>query len=142
MFRKFGFLFLIVTGLIYSVAANAQSTPYHYLSAASNNSTLISANVSGTIQSIHSIVAINTTATVYYIRFYDRVAAPTCSSATGVVANFPIPASTSGAGFVLSLPDGMLFGLGIGFCITGAGADNDNTNAATGVTIDVTYNTH
>jgi hypothetical protein len=113
------------------------ATPAHYLSAASNNAT----NVKATAGTIYGLSLINTTATLYYLRLYDvATSAPTCSSATGVVQNIPIPANTAGAGVVLNFDGvGMLFANGIGFCLTGAFADNDNTNAATGVAVNLIY---
>jgi hypothetical protein len=113
------------------------ATPYHYLSAASTNAT----NVKATAGTLYSLSLINTTATLYYLRLYDiATSAPTCSSATGVVHNIPIPANTAGAGVVLNMDGvGMLFANGIGFCLTGAFSDTDTTNAATGVAVNLTY---
>ena len=111
------------------------ATPYHYLSAASTNSTLISTGA----HSVYNITAVNTTATLYYLKFSDNSAAPTCGT-TAVVHTYPIPASATGAGLTISIPVGIKFASGLGFCITGAVADNDTTSAATGVVINVDYN--
>ena len=114
--------------------ATGGATPVKYLSAASTNST----NVKASAGTVYSIVAINTTATMYYLKLYDKATAPTCNSDT-VLGSYPVPASASGSGFAMSVPVGMAFSNGIGFCLTGAIADNDNTNAATGVAINFTY---
>lgn len=98
-------------------------------SAASTNATTVKA-ARGDVFGIH---AINTTATLYYLRLYNLAAAPTCSSATGFVETIPIPASTTGAGVVLTFPVGKTFITGIAYCLTGGGTSTDNTNAATGV---------
>lgn len=112
-------------------------TPYHLLSTASTNAT----NIKPTAGTLCSVVVINPTSTVYDLRFYDSAAAPpTCSSATGVVLNLPVPASTTGSGFVIPWHHGQKFVSGIGFCLTGAVADNDNTAAAAGVAINLGYN--
>jgi hypothetical protein len=52
----------------------------------------------------------------------------------------PVPASTTGAGIVaLDSAHGFTFGTGIGFCLTGGPSSTDNTNAATGVFINLGY---
>lgn len=110
------------------------ATPIKYLSAANTNST----NVKATAGTIYNLVAINTTATLYYLKLYDKATAPTCASDT-VLQSYPVPASTSGNGLSVSTTVGIAFTAGIGFCLTGALADNDNTNAATGVVINIIY---
>lgn len=132
-------LLLLFASLNVTAAQNAASvsggaTPVKYLSVASTNST----NVKAVAGQIYSLVAINTTGTLYYLKLYDKATAPTCSSDT-VVQSYPVPASASGAGFVLPISVGMSFFNGIGFCLTGALADNDNTVAATGITLSFTY---
>jgi hypothetical protein len=115
----------------------ACKSPFHLLSAASNNATEVKTSAG----QICELAVINTTATVYDLRFYDGAPAPpNCASATGVVWNVPIPGSTTGAGISIPIPAGLTFQNGIGFCLTGAVADNDNTNAATGVAINGTFN--
>lgn len=104
-------------------------------SAASTNST----SVKGSAGQVFHIHAINTTATLYYLRLYNSSSAPTCSSSTGFVMTIPIPASATGAGVVIDTGLGFAFSTGIGFCLTGGGANNDNTNAATGVYVNIGY---
>lgn len=112
-------------------AATGGCTPGKTLSAATTNATSIKA-AAGTLC---TLIAINTTATIYYLKLYNTVAAPTCNSDT-VVMSIPVPANTSGSGYALPLgPFGIAFTTGIGLCLTGALADNDNTAAATGVAI-------
>lgn len=120
---------------IFSSPVLAQATGGHALSAATNNSTLVTTGNGA----IWDFQAVNTTATLYYVRFYDTAVAPTCSSPTGVIANFPVPASTTGNGIAPSFPKGKIYSTGLGFCITAGSADNDNTSAATGVTIDFDF---
>lgn len=123
------------------VAANTTGgcTPYHLAggTAASTNST----NIKTTAGTLCDLVAINTTSTTYFLRMYDAAAAPTCSSATGAVHDYPIPnAAGAGTGFVRPIaPFGEAYVNGIGFCVTGAGTDTDTTNAATGVYIEASY---
>lgn len=117
-----------------TAATSGGATPVKFNSAASTNST----SVKGSAGQIYALTIINTTATLYYLKLYDKASAPTCNSDT-VLQVYPVPASTTGAGFVMPIPVGMAFTLGIGLCLTGALADNDNTNAATGVAINVVY---
>lgn len=104
-------------------------------SAASTNAT----NCKASAGNLYSIQAVNTTATLYYLRLYNLAASPTCSSATGFVRTIPIPASATGAGVVIPQDVGEAFGTGLGFCLTGGGSSTDNTNAATGVYLTLLY---
>jgi hypothetical protein len=130
--------FLVAAALLLCpIAAQAQqSQATHVLSAASTNSTSIKPAAGQLV----AVVAVNTTAALYYLKFYDTAAAPTCNSST-VVLSMPVPfgASSSGGTIILQLPQGLQFLNGIGMCLTGGLADNDNTNAATGVAINVFF---
>lgn len=130
--------FLIALALattLFSGDVFAQASSGHALSAATNNSTLVTTG-NGALWDFQGI---NTTATLYYVRFYDTPVAPNCASATNVIANFPIPASATGNGLAPAFPKGKLYSSGLGFCITAGSADNDNSSAATGVTIDFDF---
>lgn len=119
-----------------ATATTTNTTSTCYLSsAATTNAT----NCKSSAGNIYAIRAINTTGTLYYLRLYNAAAAPTCSSATGFIETHPIPASSTGAGMILSVPVGIAYGTGIGFCLTGGGSSTDNTNAATGVYLSIYY---
>lgn len=120
-----------------SSATTGGCTPYHLAngSAASTNST----NIKGSAGTLCEMTVINTTATIYYLKIYNASSAPTCSSATGLVHVYPIPASATGAGIQRSVPLGEAYGTGIGFCLTASGTDTANDNAATGVFIEASY---
>lgn len=128
-------LALLASLLLFSGAAKAQATPYHALSAATNNATSVATGA----LTVWDLQLINTTATVVYFRFYDSAVSPTCSSATGVIFGVAVPASATGNGLVPSFPVGKVFISGIAYCLTGAVADNDNTNAVTGIQINFNY---
>jgi hypothetical protein len=103
------------------------ASPTHYLSAASTNAT----SVKNAAAALYAISAVNTNAATAYLKFYDKATAPTCNSDTVVmtvalVQNVPVN---------LSPQIGVAFANGIGFCITAAAADNDNTAATTGITL-------
>jgi hypothetical protein len=104
-------------------------------SAASTNST----NCKASAGTLYGYEIINTTATLYYLRLYNASSAPTCSSATGFIRSIPIPASATGAGVVRDTAVGTSYGTGLGFCLTGGPSSTDNTNAATGVFISLSY---
>lgn len=127
-------LLLALAFVLLATPAFAQAVPVKYDSAVSTNSTLVAPGYS----QLKVIVTINTTAALYYLKFYDKVTAPTCNTDT-VVFKVPVPfgASSAGGGAVIPVPDGLQFFKGIGFCLTGGLADSDNTNAATGVTINL-----
>lgn len=125
----------VTTAASITAATTGGCTPAKTLSAASTNATSVKASA-GTLCSLNLI---NTTATLYYLKLYDKATAATCNSDT-VLQTIPVPASTTGAGIAVNLgPFGTAFTLGITFCLTGGIADNDNTNAATGVAINYSY---
>jgi hypothetical protein len=111
---------------------SAGIVPQYYPSAASTNST----NVKASAGNVYEILLMNTTSTVYWLRFYNLATAPTCSSATGFVGSIPIPHGTgAGGGMVLAMQIPDAFTTGIAFCVTGGAASTDNTNAATGLLV-------
>lgn len=114
--------------------SSGSCTPYHLAggTAASTNAT----NIKASAGTLCHLTAINTTVTTYYLRMYNLAAAPTCSSATGAVHTYPVLPS---GGINIPLPVGETYSAGIGFCVTGGGADTDNTNAATGVWIEASF---
>lgn len=128
-------LLLSLVGLLALGAADAsaQSAPRKYLSAATNNSTLVLGR-SSVVKMVH---AVNTTATLYYLKLYNKATAPTCGTDVPVfVAALPASA-TGGAPVSPDVSDGLFFPLGVGFCIVAGIADNDNTSAATGITLNL-----
>lgn len=126
-----------IGGVTLVASTTGGCTPSGLASTASTNSTSIKPNP-GTFC---GGIAINTTATIYYLRIYDLASGPTCSSATGFITSIPIPASTTGAGTLLNLGGtfGAAFVNGIAYCLTGGGSSTDNTNAATGVYLSYSY---
>lgn len=117
-----------------SCATQICSKALHYLSTASTNAT----SVKATPGALYSVVAVNTSATVYYLKLYDKATAPTCASDT-VVQTYPVPPNTAYNPVVIPFTAPVGFQAGIGFCLTGGIADNDNTNAATGVAINLVF---
>lgn len=82
--------------------------------------------------------AINTSATLAYLRLYNLAGDPTCSSSTGFVESIPIPASATGAGYI-DVMSNFNYDTGIAYCVTGGGANNNNDAPPAGVYITLTY---
>jgi hypothetical protein len=119
---------------IASFSAHAQSmrvTPSHFLSTVSTNSNLV---MPGPLL-LQWIVAGNTNAsTIYYLKLYNKTTAPTCGTDTPALT-IPIPPNNTGGGTLPIGIEGAQFPLGLGFCLTGLIADNDNSPATTGVAL-------
>jgi hypothetical protein len=108
------------------------------LTAASNNATQIKGS-SGTLCWVRWE---NTTTSIFSIRFYDTATAPAagapCNATTNVVTNDVAQSNATSPGGVANLgPYGQAFAGGIVVCITGANANNDNTNAVTGLNLNI-----
>jgi hypothetical protein len=111
-------------------SAIAQFAPVKYFSVVGTNSTL----VLGRQAYFGGGAVSNTTATVYYFKLYNKATAPVCGTDIPVWT-VALPASITTT--LPTLSEGVTFGLGVGFCITGALADNDTTNAAVGIVVDL-----
>jgi hypothetical protein len=125
---------LVIAALtFFAGAARAQSIPKHYFSTNTTNSTLVFAKKAF----LNGGLIVNTTGTVYYLKLYDKATAPTCGTDT-VLWTIPLPINSVPAP-IPPLLQGMLFANGIGFCITGALADNDTTVAAAGIVVNLGF---
>lgn len=90
---------------------------------------------------VYGIQVFNNSATVNYLRLYNAgTGFNGCNSATNIAWEGNIPASTSGAGFIANLQNGIAFATGISICITGAFGQTDTTNAtASAISVNVQY---
>lgn len=113
--------------------ALAQSTPQKFLTTASNNATLARAGAA----QLRLVITINTTTTLYYLKFYDTAGTPVCTNPAVLTLPVPFGAGSSGGGFVFTPLDGLQFFNGVGFCVVGALADGDNSNAAAGIAVNL-----
>jgi hypothetical protein len=101
-------------------------TSTHYISANTTNAT----SVKGSPGDIGGIQAYNNTATIGYLKLYDKASAPTVGTDIPV-KTILIPANTSGAGTNISFASpGVSFINGIAFAITGSIGDADTTVVA------------
>ena len=96
-------------------------TTARLIAAASTNATSVKASA-GTLGFIY---AVNMNAALRYLKLYNKASSPTVGSDTPV-ATLPIPASTTGAGFMLQIPgNGASFTTGIALALTTGIADAD-----------------
>ena len=121
-------------------SASGGTTGCNILSAATNNATSCGTAASG----FYGFDIFSTVTTVYYLKLYNTVGAPTCSSATGFIRSIPIPpAGVAGqvAGIVISLPvpQTASFSTGLGYCITAGSAATNNDSAVTGIFGEIRY---
>jgi hypothetical protein len=123
---------LVIFALIFAAgAALAQiAKPLHFISTAGTNSTSVQ-GVPGEVTSL--TIANPNCCQVGWVKLYDKATAPTCGSDTPV---HTFMAATS-ANLPPSINVPLKFLNGIGFCITGAGADNDGSNAPANIVVDI-----
>lgn len=103
------------------------AVPFHLVSGASNNATLIQPNASWVI----CIWATNVNAAIRFLKLYDLNVTPVPA------AHVPswvcgLPGNTAGAGGTLAVPEGLTFATGLGIAIVAGSADNDSTAVAAG----------
>lgn len=103
-------------------AVDDSTRPYTLTAAATTNATLVKAG-KGVMT---SITVVNVAAALRYLRFYDSNIAPTAGQGTPN-RKFAIPASTTGAGFVICPMLPMRFEVGLAFTLTTGVADTDAT---------------
>jgi hypothetical protein len=109
-----------------AVASDAGSS-FRLNSAASNNATSVKASA-GTL---YSLFAVNLNAAVRYVKFYNKASAPAPATDNSLLlAVFPIPASTTGAGFSINLDPGIDFSTGIAYAVVTDASDTGNTSVA------------
>lgn len=95
-------------------------TQTRLISAASTNATSVKASAG----IVGFIYAVNLNAAVRFLKLYNKASAPTVGTDTPV-ATLPIPASTTGAGFQITIPVGVSFSTGIAFALTTGFLDSD-----------------
>ena len=84
--------------------------------------------IKGTAGQVYWVHAINQSSAVLYLKFYDDTAANVIVGTTVPDLTFPIPTQgdSNGAGFTLSIPNGIAFGTAITVAATTGIADNDS----------------
>lgn len=135
---------IVVPG-VENFAVQAAPTPvttgglswYFVQPTASDNHVVIKAGAG----QVYNIQVTNNSATVNYLRLYNATTGFNgCNSATNIVGQWAIPASTSVGGLSISIPLGVAFSTGISICVTSGYATTDTTNAtASAMSINVGY---
>ncbi len=97
----------------------AFSSSYSLISLASDNATNVSA-VSGLLK---GLLLYNVSASVRYLKIYDKATAP--ASTDTPFLRIAIPGATTGGGNNYFVDPGLPFNLGLGFRLTTGIADND-----------------
>lgn len=125
----------ILTVLL-NAATSGGSTPYSYIAAgAAGQDATVVKNSAG---QVYAISAISVIGTLLYLKIYNQTATP--ASTDTPLFRFPIPASTTGAGYTFALPRGAAFSAGIAFRITTGIADSDaNAAAANSCIVNLIY---
>lgn len=107
-------------------------TIYRLLSAASTNGN----NIKGSAGQMYGFVITNTSASMKFVKLYNKATAPTVGTDTPVMT-LAIPATST---ITSNIPTGAAFSLGIGIGITGAVGDSDTTAvAANDVVVNLFY---
>src|SRR6266849_4721649 len=126
---------LVGDALAQQATPNAGAIPFKLITTASTNATL----VKGSIGNLYDVVAINQTATVAYLKFYDKATAPTCGTDVPVLT-LPLPASaTVPPPVVVDSAVGIQFYNGIGICVVGGVADGDSSNAVANALVNLNF---
>ena len=83
--------------------------------------------IKATAGRVYWIHVINLSAAVLYLKFYNKTAANVTVGTTVPDLTFPVPSNggTDGAGFVLPIPNGIVFNTAITIAATTGIADND-----------------
>lgn len=98
-----------------SGARTSGGTTFHY-----NGGTNTLTQIKATAGQLYWLHVMNLSASVVYLQLFNKASASVTLGTTVADMIFPIPtqATTSGAGFVLSIPNGIAMGVGISYAIT------------------------
>lgn len=107
--------------------ASSSWEPYKLVSAATTNATSL-LDDPGLVGFVH---VVNTNAAARFLKFYDKASAPTVGTDTPKLT-LAIPGDAAGAGFTLTITNGVYFENGIAFALTTGAADNDTNAVASG----------
>ena len=111
------------------------TTPYKLISTASTNANSVKASPGN----LYSILAIGQTASIRYLKLYNKASAPNVGVDVPVMT-IPVPGNIQGAGVSIPFSMGVNFSLGIAIAITSGSADNDSgAVGASDVIVNLTY---
>jgi hypothetical protein len=130
-----GASFIGNVGAFPTPATNGALSWYNLQPTASTNAN----NIKASAGVVYNVAAFNNSATINYLRLYNVSGAPTCTSATNLVYQQIIPATTVAAA-VVDIPLGITFSTGIGICVTAGYGGTDSTVAtASALLVNVGY---
>jgi hypothetical protein len=112
-------------------------SPYHLLTAATNNATSLKASAG----KVGGWVFSNANAAARYVKFYNKASAPAPATDTPVFV-VAVPGGTAALPTVVTSNDavGMAFATGIAFAVVGGMGDTDNTSVSAGdMSVDIKY---
>lgn len=122
--------------VVQDASANGGLTPYGLVQPGTPAATSIKASA-GQVGWIH---ASNDQATPVYVKWFNTVAGSVTLGTTSAVFQTEIPGNTGGAGYTVSIPQGLTFSTAIVYAVTGAIGFTDNTAiTATKVNLAVGY---
>lgn len=113
------------------VASSGGSVPYHTLSAASTNFTIVKAVAC----QMYGFGLSNTSGSAIFVKFYDKISTPATTDTPKHTVQVPANGTV-----IRALPFGMKFVNGFGWAATGGVADSDNTAIAANCVIDFDLN--
>jgi hypothetical protein len=130
MFKYLAAIFVFLAVSVAAAWAVDSNFAYPFISAAGTNCSVIVAG-STTLQGFSLG---STTTTPRYIKFYNQATAPTAGQASPAPYPFEIPGSSSsvGGGSNVTPALGLLFNVGLSFCVTGSAANSDTTAIQSG----------
>jgi hypothetical protein len=106
-------------------------TPKYYESAATTNATSVQASSS----TLFNVIIVNTTATKYYFKLYNKASAPTVGTDVPLQSYEVAASGTLNINYNIPLA----FSTGLAFALTAGFAISDNTAAVTGIGINLGY---
>lgn len=110
------------------------STPFHVISAASNNATSVKASAG----MVYGYTISNTNASARYVKFYNKASAPApTTDNTLIVSTIQVPGNAT---VLAAIPEGLVCSTGIAFAAVANMSDTDNTSISAGdLSIDIRY---
>lgn len=116
---------MLFNGSTWDRMKKATTTGRIVSSAATTNATSVKASAG----SVHGFTATNTTASLKYLKFYNKASAPTVGTDTPIWTQ---PLQPSNVPTIVRFPKTLNFSTGIAIALTGAAADSDTTALAAG----------
>lgn len=108
------------------------SVPCYVANGTGSTGAVVTASCRNAPVTLRGISFVNISGTLAFLRLYNTRNAPVCTSNQGFVESIPIPTATTGSGIV-DLVRNFQYSQGLGFCLTGGPANNNNAPPPAGV---------